>query len=386
MKAIILSMLMMLSYNYCFAQLKVENSTPKQEKEDVYDVSQDLYIRESHRGRYIGAPLDYKSYHKFINQRIFCISDEAFTPDGNRYALKRQLVNLPTPIKGYIQYKKKQLDFSINQIATYLYHPIIQPTKPQSSNVKMLDDMRGDNANFPCYEKDGKNWKPYTMVLHNVYASDYVGKRVANEPVSLAGESYLIKKILTFDEALKLLEEDPQIKLITKSESTHGLGKKETCYYESLVSGKTFLTPSVQNDILIKNNIEFGGSNDCESPIFLMESKSGELFLTRLNEDKFISGISMKDGSAFAYTTYILENHIEYLKEKFIGKLYSIQHYPDPNEKGLIENIVIRDNVLSVKYVNVETKNIGYRSMEWNSTGKLWGVANAEEIIPKQSK
>lgn len=47
-----------------------------------------------------------------------------------------------------------------------------------------------------------------------------------------------------------------------------------------------------------------------------MESKSGELFLTRLNEDKFISGISMKDGSAFAYTTYILENHIEYLKEK----------------------------------------------------------------------
>ncbi len=66
MKAIILSMLMMLSYNYCFAQLKVENSTPKQEKEDVYDVSQDLYIRESHRGRYIGAPLDYKSYHKFI--------------------------------------------------------------------------------------------------------------------------------------------------------------------------------------------------------------------------------------------------------------------------------------------------------------------------------
>ena len=73
------------------------------------------------------------------------------------------------------------------------------------------------------------------------------------EYVSLVGDSYLIKKILTLDEALKLLEEDPQIKLITKSESTHGLGKRETYYYESLVSGKTFLTPSVQNDILIKN-------------------------------------------------------------------------------------------------------------------------------------
>ena len=47
------------------------------------------------------------------------------------------------------------------------------------------------------------------------------------------------------------------------------------------------------NDILIENNIEFGGSDDCESPIFLMESKSGELFLTRLNEDKFVSGISL---------------------------------------------------------------------------------------------
>ena len=382
MKTIILGMLFALSCNYCFAQLKIENSTPKPEKKDVYDVSQDLYIRESHRGRFNDS-LDYKSYYKFINQRIFCISDEAFAPYGNRYALKRQLVNLPTPIKGCIQYKKKQLDFSINQIATYLYHPIIKSVDPQSSNVKVIDDMRGDNANWSCYEKDDKNRKPYTMVLYNAYAPDNV---VVNEHVSLVGDSYLIKKILTLDEALKLLEEDPQIKLITKSESTHGLGKRETYYYESLVLGKTFLTPSVQNDILIKNDIEFGGSNDCESPIFLMESKSGELFLTRLNEDKFISGISMKDGSAFAYTTYILENHIEYLKEKFIGKLYSIQHYPNPNEKGLIEDIVLRDNALSVKYVNVETKETGYRSMEWDSTNKRWVVADAGEIMPKQTK
>lgn len=264
MKTIVLGMLFALSCNYCFAQLKIENSTPKPEKKDVYDVSQDLYIRESHRGRFNDS-LDYKSYHKFINQRIFCISDEAFAPYGNRYALKRQLVNLPTPIKGCIQYKKKQLDFSINQIATYLYHPIIKSVDPQSSNVKVIDDMRGDNANWSCYEKDDKNRKPYTMVLYNAYAPDNV---VVNEHVSLVGDSYLIKKILSLDEALKLLEEDPQIKLITKSESTHGLGKRETYYYESLVSGETFLTPSVQNDILIKNNIEFGGSNDCESPIF----------------------------------------------------------------------------------------------------------------------
>ena len=118
----------MLSYNYCFAQLKVENSTPKPEKEDVYDVSQDLYIRESHR-RTKFDPLDYKSYHKFINQRIFCISNEAFVPDGNRYALKRHFVNLPTPIKGYIQYKKnqlpqykkKQLPFLINRVSSLTF-------------------------------------------------------------------------------------------------------------------------------------------------------------------------------------------------------------------------------------------------------------------------
>ena len=144
MKTIVLGMLFALSCNYCFAQLKIENSTPKPEKKDVYDVSQDLYIRESHRGRFNDS-LDYKSYHKFINQRIFCISDEAFAPYGNRYALKRQLVNLPTPIKGCIQYKKKQLDFSINQIATYLYHPIIKSVEPQSSNVKVIDDMRAIN-------------------------------------------------------------------------------------------------------------------------------------------------------------------------------------------------------------------------------------------------
>ena len=67
-----------------------------------------------------------------------------------------------------------------------------------------------------------------------------IGKRVANEPVSLAGDSYLIKKILTFDEALKLLEEDPQIKLITKSESTHGLGKKKPVIMNHLFQEKHF--------------------------------------------------------------------------------------------------------------------------------------------------
>ena len=142
MKTIVLGMLFALSCNYCFAQLKIEKFNSKTREKDVYDVSQDLYIRESHRGRFNDS-LDYKSYHKFINQRIFCISDEAFAPYGNRYALKRQLVNLPTPIKGCIQYKKKQLDFSINQIATYLYHPIIKSVDPQSSNVKVIDDMRG---------------------------------------------------------------------------------------------------------------------------------------------------------------------------------------------------------------------------------------------------
>lgn len=223
------------------------------------------------------------------------------------------------------------------------------------------------------------------MVLYNTRTSDYVGSRVVNKSISSAGHSYLIKKILTLDEALKLLEEAPQIKLVTKSENTHTFGERETYYYESLISGKTFLTQSVQNDILIKNNIDFGGSRDCESPIFLLESENGELFLTRLNEYKFKNSEfdTRTMSTVSAYTTYILENHIEYLKEKFIGKLYHIRRYPDPDIKGKIEDIVIRDNVLSVKYVNVETKEIGYRSMEWNSTGHLWVVAHADEIMPR---
>jgi hypothetical protein len=388
MKTTILGILIMLSYNYCFAQLKVENSTPEPKKEDVYDVSQDLYIQESHR-RTKFDPLDYKSYHKFINQRIFCISNEAFVPDGNRYALKRHFVNLPTPIKGYIQYKKnqlpqykkKQLPFLINQVATYLYRPTMATIEPQSSDVHTLDDMRNDDYTvWTCYDMNSKKKDRYAMVLYGVgKVSDY---NLTNKSLSYAGHFYLIKKILTDDEALKLLEEAPQIKLIAKSENTHTFGEKETYYYESLISGKTFLTQSVQNDILIKNNIDFGGSRDCESPIFLLESESGELFLTRLNEDK----LGYDSVNRIHYNTYLLEKHIEYLKEKFIGKLYHIRCYPDPDIKGKIEDIVIRDNRLRVKYVNVETKDTGYRSMEWNSTGKLWVVADADEIIPKQSK
>ena len=183
----------MLSYNYCFAQLKVENSTPKPEKEDVYDVSQDLYIRESHRGRYIGAPLDYKSYQKFINQRIFCISDEAFTSDGNRYALKRQFIDLSTPIKGCIQYKKKQLPIVINRIATFLYHPQI---------VSEIPD--GSNANLHCFDMSSE--KKYDLILFSAfnYALDNVQRKVVNAPIPCAGHFYVIKKILTYDEAFNL--------------------------------------------------------------------------------------------------------------------------------------------------------------------------------------
>lgn len=400
MKTTILGILIMLSYNYCFAQLKIENSTPEPKKEDVYDVSQDLYIRESHRGRYIGAPLDYKSYQKFINQRIFCISDEAFTSDGNRYALKRHFVNLPTPIKGYIQYKKKQLPFLINQIATYLYHPKIAVREPQSSDLHVLDDMRDrDYVTLACFEKSEKEKTPkqeanpskldirkWKNKADKAYVMKYeASHQFVQSDISCVGHSFLIKKVLSEDEARNLLEEDPQINLVAKSENTHTFGERETYYYESLISGKTFLTQSVQNDILIKNNIDFGGSRDCESPIFLLESENGELFLTRLNEYKFKNAeFDIRTMSTVsAYTTYILENHIEYLKEKFIGKLYHIRCYPDPDIKGKIEDIVIRDNVLSVKYVNVETKEIGYRSMKWNSTGKLWVVADADEIIPK---
>ena len=35
---------------------------------------------------------------------------------------------------------------------------------------------------------------------------------------------------------------------------------------------------------------------------------------------------------------------------------------------------------------NVETKDIGYRAMNWNSTGNLWVVDLADEIVPKESK
>ena len=68
------------------------------------------------------------------------------------------------------------------------------------------------------------------------------------------------------------------------------------------------------------------------------------------------------------------------------GNGYKIRHNSNSNEIGKIEDIVIRDNVLSVKYVNVETKDIGYRAMNWNSTGNLWVVDLADEIVPKESK
>ena len=380
MKTIVFCILIALSYNYCNAQLKVENSIPQIEKKDAYDISNDLYIRDSHRANYVGAPLNYESYQKFINQRIFCLSDNVFV---RVYALKRQFIKLATPIEGAIQYKKKQLTFSINQIATYLYHPMIRMAEPQSSNVQVIDDMRGDNADLSCYEKDGKNWKLYAMTLYNAfdYAFDNVRRKVVNAPIPCAGHSFLIKKILTEDEALSLLKDDSRLIPKRENEKGHTFDRNPTFYYESTIAGKIFLTESVQNNTLVKDGINFGENGGCESPVFLLETENGELFLTRLNKKKSVSG--QWDMGGKSYTTFLLENHIAYLKEKYIGKLYKISHYPDPSEIGKIEDIVARDNILCVKYVNVETQSVGYRTMEWNSTGNLWVISWADEITPE---
>ena len=41
---------------------------------------------------------------------------------------------------------------------------------------------------------------------------------------------------------------------------------------------------------------------------------------------------------------------------------------------------------LEIQSKAIETKETGYRSMEWDSTNKRWVVADAGEIMPKQTK
>lgn len=352
--------IILISCDYCFAQLKVENSSPKPEKEDIYDASQDIYIRD-HDGYYI-TPVTNKSYQKFINQRIVCISDEAF--DGYMFTVKQQIIKLPNPIIADIQYKKKNMSISVNRIATYLYRPSIPTPEPRSPNA--IDDLRGDDILLHCFEKDDKKKRIYKIRLHNA-----LNIWVTNGS-SCAGQTYLIKNILTYDEALSLLEENSLLKAKIKD-------SRENSYYESSISGKTFLTQSVQNDILIKDDF----LQQSDFPVFLLEDEEGELILARLNQAKNRFGFAAGETS---YTTYILENHIAYLKEKYIGKLYNINYYSKPNVKGKIEDIVIRDNVLSAKYLDINTDDIGYRAMEWNSTNKQWHIREANEIVPKKNE
>ena len=208
----------------------------------------------------------------------------------------------------------------------------------------------------------------HTITLYNAY---YQTSGVKNES-SHAGHSYLIKRVLSTTEASSLFEENPQL-------FPRGKDGQGNIYYETSVSGKTFLTQSLQNDIFIQplqhdksdeNEVFFEGSSYYESPIFLLEDENGELFLTRLNELKCQGGLSEKP-----YTSYIIENHIAYLKKQYVGKIYKMNCYPDPDEIGRIEDVVIRDNVLNVKYVNIKTQSIGYRTMNWGPTNK-WIVDN----------
>lgn len=370
MRTIACIILVALSYGYCNAQLKVENSTPKQKKEETYHISEDLYIRELNPQ----GITYYKFYQKFVNQRIFCISDKAFNTE---YSVKQQIIKLPADIKAAIQHNKKQLPFSVNQIATYLYNPEINLSKSEDSEIEVLDDMRGNNVTLRAYRNNGKEESKITIFN----ASDCI-HGIRNK-ASHAGNSYLIKQVLTPAEASNLLEESSLL-------SPKGQDKAGNKLYETTISGKTFLSPSLQDNIVIlrprhesfdNKNLYFGSDSHYETPVFLLEDENGELFFTQLNVRKqFIGDITTEK----SYCAYIIENHIAYLKEQYVGKPYRIKHYPGPDEIVKIEDLVIRDNQLYVKYVGIKTQSVGYRAMDWNKnrTTPRWEIYSAEEYEP----
>lgn len=372
MKTIIFCMLIFLFCNYCNAQLNVENSTPKPKKQLVYDRSKDLYVKSHDFLHRIGEDYEfygYEFYYTFINKRIFCISDEAFS--GYKYVFEMQTTKIDNPIKACLFYKKKQLPHSIDFFATHLYKPCMTLKKPEKP---IIDDMRGEDFDLQVFERGDKKKRGYKLRLYN-----FGNYEIDNEPMHCTGKFYTIRKVLTENELAKLLRGNPEF--VVEAETKNSYGKNK--YYESNIYDKLFLTESVKNNVFIAS--EFGDLLEDDrysfEPFFLLEDEYGEQFVTRLNSFKERGNYSSE-----TYTSYVIEEHLEYLKEKFIGKLYHIRHYPNPDEKGKIEDIVIRDNVLSVKYVNIETKDIGYRAMEWNSTGNLWVVAWADEIAPEESK
>lgn len=332
-----------LSIVYGKAQmLIVERERVKPKFETLNTDSIDLTSLKKSDEKIYGMSL-YELYRQYIGKRF--IQYNSF-----RWARvpERQFLDLPTPLTidfhGEPNFfgKISRGKFNISKVGTYKYEPTIS----KKETVVYLNDLSGGSINsFYTLKKDKfKRKYLFRLQLPNIYTKDSIRYLTLKDVIFVKDEEEFFNKL-----------KEPADYEVLRDDNGYRL-------YKSTINGKEYYSKMVKDDVGINNDYEYvRPRNEC---VFIMTDDN--------NQEFFCS---------FDYRTLCSVDHLNYLKRKYISRIYRDSYY----------DLVLK--VLDIVFMEEEDSGrleLQYK-MENVSSGKISYYSNStfeclKEVIPDSYK
>ncbi len=286
----------------------------------------------------------YELYRQYIGKRFIQYNSFRWA-----YVPERQFLDLPTPLtidlfteNNYFE-KKIKGTFNVSKIGTYVYDPIINIKK---RTVVYLNDLRGGSINsFYTLKKDKfKRKYLFELKLPDVYTKDSIRYLTLKDVIFVKDEEEFFNKL-----------KEPADYEVLRDDNGYRL-------YKSTINGKEYYSKMVKDDVGINNDYEYvRPRNEC---VFIMTDDN--------NQEFFCS---------FDYRTLCSVDHLNYLKRKYISRIYRDSYY----------DVVLK--VLDIVFMEEEdsgTLELQYK-MENVSSGEISYYSNStfeclKEVIPDSYK
>ena len=322
--------------------LIVERERVKPKFETLNTDSIDLTSLKKSDEKIYGMSL-YELYRQYIGKRF--IQYNSF-----RWARvpERQFLDLPTPLTidfhGEPNFfgKISRGKFNISKVGTYKYEPTIS----KKETVVYLNDLSGGSINsFYTLKKDKfKRKYLFELKLPDIYTKDSIRYLTLKDVIFVKDEEEFFNKL-----------KEPADYEVLRDDNGYRL-------YKSTINGKEYYSKMVKDDVGINNDYEYvRPRNEC---VFIMTDDN--------NQEFFCS---------FDSRTLCSVDHLNYLKRKYISRIYRDSYY----------DVVLK--VLDIVFMEEEdsgTLKLQYK-MENVSSGEISYYSNStfeclKEVIPDSYK
>lgn len=414
-KSSVLSLLLATTGNSAWAQIKVEDSTPKDEKvEYVYytdgssNFDYDRLWKDKNNER---MQLDYCK--AFIGQKILCF----YLGDvqHSTYQIKdieggEFLVELSSKTE-----KGEKSSYPIHKIASCkIGQPMIYKTEDDAISKYGRPWVPWHWQ--PClYNKKGEVIWQYKESTGWPYISSYYFPvtETKDDLEKFSNQFLLIKGVYTIDEAGKLIQESmkeivpgkmclPSLqKKLDKLEKKKLKGKlsqdeieayetlitRENIWYKNIFNEEEYYAIDLKGDTLIEEYDKLSTPSTGSQICLLVEDNQGQEYF-----------ITFRDGSGC-----ITEKHFAHVREQYVSQYVTKTYHGEvtyPNGKRVgptmkCEDIVLRNHKLQAKLRDVQTDEISYVELSYQQSssshesysteeeGSYFYLENYETIVPE---